>query len=103
MNKLYRVLGKRGRITIPFEIRQRVGFAYNDVLSFSESPDGQTVTVKREKICDNCKGAQPATGKDEVTLLDFLNELSDEQQRAALLHLSVKLAEKQGGGAHGRA
>ena len=32
MNKLYRVLGKRGRITIPFEIRQRVGFRYNDVL-----------------------------------------------------------------------
>ena len=24
--KLLRILGKRGRITIPFEIRQRVGF-----------------------------------------------------------------------------
>ena len=35
MTKLYRVLGKRGRITIPFEIRQRVGFTYNDVLSLS--------------------------------------------------------------------
>lgn len=32
MNKMYRILGKRGRITIPFEIRKRVGFAYNDVL-----------------------------------------------------------------------
>ena len=50
MTKLYRILGKRGRITIPFEIRQRVGFSYNDVLSFTESPDGRTVTVKREKI-----------------------------------------------------
>ena len=30
MTKLYRVLGKRGRITIPYEIRQRVGFSYND-------------------------------------------------------------------------
>ena len=47
MTKLYRVLGKRGRITIPYEIRQRVGFSYNDVLSFTESPDGRTVTVKR--------------------------------------------------------
>ena len=45
MTKLYRVLGKRGRITIPFEIRQRVGFTYNDVLSFTESSDGRTVTV----------------------------------------------------------
>lgn len=58
MTKLYRVLGKRGRITIPFEIRQRVGFTYNDVLSFTESPDGRTVTVKREKICDNCAKVQ---------------------------------------------
>lgn len=96
MNKLYRILGKRGRITIPFEIRQRVGFAYNDVLSFTESADGRSVVVKREKICDNCKGVQPVVRNDEVTLLDFLNGLSAEQQRAALLHLSVKLAEKQG-------
>lgn len=97
MNKMYRILGKRGRITIPFEIRKRVGFAYNDVLSFTESSDGRTVVVKREKICDNCKGASTETGKDEVTLLDFLNGLSEEEQRAALVHLSVKWAEKQGG------
>lgn len=97
MNKMYRVLGKRGRITIPFEIRQRVGFQYNDVLSFSESPDGRTVTVKREKICDNCK-PEPNTCNDaEVTLLDFLNSLPDKQQKAALAYLSVKWSEKRGG------
>ena len=94
---LFRILGKRGRITIPYEIRQRVGFSYNDVLSFSESPDGKGVTVRREKICDSCKGAQPAVSDDEVTLFDFLNGLSAEQQRAALVHLSVKWAEQQGG------
>ena len=37
MNKIYRILGKRGRITIPYEMRQRVGFGYNDVLSFTET------------------------------------------------------------------
>lgn len=97
MNKLLRILGKRGRITIPYEIRQRVGFAYNDVLSFTESGDGRTVIVRREKICDNCNRAQPAIRNDEVTLFDFLNGLSEEQQQAALVHLSVKWAEKQGG------
>ena len=96
MNKLYRVLGKRGRITIPFEIRQRVGFRYNDVLSFSESPDGQTVTVKREKICDNCKPDATADNYAEVTLLDFLNSLPEKQQRAALAYLSVKMGDKEG-------
>ena len=49
--KLFRILGKRGRITIPYEIRQRVGFKYNDVLSFTEAPDGRTI-IKRERICD---------------------------------------------------
>ena len=48
MTKLYRVLGKRGRITIPYEIRRRVGFIYNDVLSFTEQDD-RTVVVKRKK------------------------------------------------------
>lgn len=53
MLKIYRVLGKRGRITIPFEIRQRIGFKYNDVLSFTQQNDG-SILVRREKICDNC-------------------------------------------------
>ena len=92
---MYRILGKRGRVTIPYEIRQRVGFSYNDVLSFTESADGKSVTVTREKICDNCKGAQPAAQKNGAALLDFLNSLTDEQQRAALVHLSVKWAEQQ--------
>lgn len=96
MAKLLRILGKRGRITIPYEIRQRVGFQYNDVLSFTEIADGRSVVVKREKICDNCKGTKPAEkDSDTVTLLDFLNSLSPEQQRAALVHLSVRWAEKQ--------
>lgn len=95
MTKILRILGKRGRITIPFEIRQRVGFKYNDVLSFTETADGRSVIVKREKLCNNCKQSQAPLKEDEVTLLDFLNNLSSEQQRAALVHLSVKWAEKQ--------
>ena len=93
--RMFRILGKRGRITIPYEIRQRVGFKYNDVLSFTETADGRTVVVRREKICDYCKGAQPVVRNDEVTLFDFLNNLSPEQQRAALVHLSVRWAENQ--------
>lgn len=98
MKKMYRVLGKRGRITIPYEIRQRVGFGHNDVLSFTEGEDGRSVTVRREKICDNC---EPMTSipqnEDEVTLYDFLNSLSPAQQHAALVHLSVKWAQFHGG------
>ena len=49
-NTMYRILGKRGRITIPYEMRQRVGFSHNDVLSFTESDDGRTVLVRRIEI-----------------------------------------------------
>ena len=47
MIKLYRVLGKHGRITIPYEMRRRTGFSFNDVLSFTQQDDG-TVVVKRD-------------------------------------------------------
>lgn len=91
--KILRILGKKGRITIPYEIRQRVGFRYNDVLSFSEAPDGRTITIKREKLCECDKNGNTEQKKNnEVTLFEFLNALSDEQQRAALVHLSLKYA-----------
>ena len=57
-----------------------------------------------EKICDNCKTGvteKRSKSSESVTLFDFLNSLSPEQQRSALVHLSVKLAGMQGGGADG--
>lgn len=93
--KLLRILGKRGRLTIPHEIRQRVGFHYNDVLSFTETADGRAVIVRRERICDCKTGKKKDKRHDEVTLFDFLNSLSPDQQRAALVHLSVKWATAQ--------
>lgn len=94
MKKIYRILGRRGRITIPFEIRQKVGFKQDDVLSFTESEDGRTVIVRRERICDCPKSGQVGVD-NEMTLYDFLNSLTPKQQRAALIHLSVKWAEAQ--------
>lgn len=93
MLKIYRVLGKKGRITIPFEIRQRIGFRYNDVLSFTELDDS-SVVVRREKICDNCKELSEDF-EENYTLEDFLDSLSEEEQRDALIHLSLLWAEKQ--------
>ncbi len=109
MKKIYRILGQRGRITIPYAIRVKLGFNADDVLSFKESKDGKSVIICREKICDGCQSqtscvTKPKKGKlrveasdDKMTLYDFLNGLSPEQQRAALVHLSVKWAASQGG------
>lgn len=97
--KIKKILGKRGRITIPYEIRLKMGFKYNDVVSFEEQ-DNNTVIIRREKICDGCKKDAPNPVEkptDEITLLDFLDGLSAAEQRAALIHLSVKWAQLQGG------
>nr|WP_304037651.1 AbrB/MazE/SpoVT family DNA-binding domain-containing protein [Ruminococcus bromii] len=92
MLKIYRVLGKKGRITIPFEIRQRIGFRYNDVLSFTELDDS-SVVVRKEKICDNCKCLEEDF-EENFILEDFLDGLSEKEQRNALLHLSLPGGQK---------
>lgn len=93
MLKIYRVLGERGRITIPYEIRQQIGFKYNDVLSFTQQDDG-SVVVRREKLCDNCQYLEEEF-EENYTLEDFLDSLSEEEQRDALIYLSLLWAEKQ--------
>ncbi len=89
-------------------MRERVGFRYNDILSFTETDDGRSVIVTREAVCDGCgddemysAGAdQEDIESEELTLVDLLDSLSPEQQRAALLHLSLRLTERDGGDRH---
>ena len=57
MMRTLRILGKRGRITIPYEIRQKLGFRPNDVLSFLIMDD-RTVLVRRERLCNATRGGQ---------------------------------------------
>ena len=81
---------------IPYEIRRRVGFDCNDILSFEESEDGRSIVVRREKICDGCR-QKAAAPENKEALLGFLDALTDEECRTALVHLSVKWAEKHEG------
>ena len=57
MMRTLRILGKRGRITIPYEIRQKLGFRPNDVLSF-QIMDDRTVSIRRERLCNATRGGQ---------------------------------------------
>lgn len=90
--RLYRVLGKHGRITIPFEIRKRIGFGYNDILSFIVK-DEDTIIICKEKLCDNCMDFEEVSNED-VTIEEFLDSLSEKEQRDALVHLSLLWAGK---------
>lgn len=57
MMRTLRILGKRGRITVPYEIRQKLGFRPNDVLSF-QIMDDRTVSIQRERLCNSTRGGQ---------------------------------------------
>lgn len=99
---IYKILGKRGRITIPWEIRKELGFVYNDVVSFEA--DGNIVHVKREKICDGCKTVPAAEPKlSSAALIELLDDLTPDELRTALIHLSLRWAEMQQAGGDGDA
>ena len=102
MEKYIRVLGKRGRITIPYEIRMQMGFGYNDVLSFAVAEDGQEVTIHREKLCDSCKDI-PQQQSQSVVLEEFLTDLSSEQKMAAFIFLAKSVMATQCTNLQGRA
>ena len=95
MTKPIKILGKRGRVTIPFEIRQALGFTDNDILSFTARQDG-TLVVRREKLCDDyAENEEPAEERTSESLMKLLDALPDSQQREILIKLSVRWAEKE--------
>ena len=95
MQKILKILGKRGRVTIPWEIRGELGFACNDVISFERT--GDAVLVRREKLCDGC--ITVSKPKDNATALtELLEDATPEEIRTALIQLSVRWAELQARG-----
>ena len=65
MNKTYRFLGNRGRTTIPFSLRMELGIKRNDLVSFERL--GDTIVIRKEKICDGCAESSPREQAISVT------------------------------------
>lgn len=94
MEKIYRILGKYGRTTIPFALRVQLGFKRNDLVSF-EATDKDTIIIRREKVCDHCNPAsvkriEAVKPVGEESLLKFVDDLSKQEQAAVLQHLCSK-------------
>ena len=66
--KTLRILGNKGRTTIPVAIRKMLGINRSDILSFTVI-DADTFTVKREKLCNTCK---PNTPPSQKQIADFM-------------------------------
>ena len=52
MAKIYRFLGRSGRTTIPYPMRLAMNLGRYDLISYEV--DGDSIIVRKEKICDNC-------------------------------------------------
>ena len=90
MNKIFKLIGKRGRTTVPFEIRMKMRLGYNSLVSY-ELKDEDTLILHKEKICDACK--EPTI--KEATILDVVNSLSDTEQKALYRYLSIRLSKAE--------
>ena len=96
-------LGKEGRTTIPYPIRERLGWEEGDIISFTELEDG-SVLLTQEIICDGCedlydnpKNNEPDEAEEQLTLQDALDGLTEQEQREALIYLTMKWAAQQAG------
>ena len=88
MKKIYKPLGKRGRTTIPYVIRVKLGLRHNDMLSFEE--DGDTIVIRRENICNECDDFFDdidEMGEDNDILFDFVDDLSDKERMTLFFYL----------------
>lgn len=96
--KILKVLGKRGRITIPYEIRVQTGIGYNDILSF-EAKDKDTIILKKEKLCGGCV-PECLDEAEDISIEKFLDSLTPEQQYKATIHLNLLWAKREGAKAY---
>ncbi len=93
-------------MSIPSDVLEEAGIQPNALIQYY-ADEGRVIMEMVDEVaplicsgnCNDCpaRGQRVAAKKEEITLLEFLNNLSEEQQRAALIHLSVSWAQKVGG------
>ncbi len=81
MTKIYRFLGNRGRTTIPYPLRSAVGLKRNDLVSFERH--GDTIVVRKEKICDGCSDSYEQMTNPSVA--------AEETQKKQIIQTSMTL------------
>lgn len=90
--KILRIIGAEGRITIPYVLRQIIGFRPSDVVSF-EIIGENTILVCREQLVGRDVPRQPVFKVPE--LLEYSRRLSGTELYDLIVHLSVLWAEHQ--------
>lgn len=95
MESIIRILGKRGRITIPYKMRMMACFKPNDILKF-DMLDSDTIVIKREYLCDGCEGECLYTN-DISDIEEMFDDLTLKEKHELLTSLTAKWANIIGG------
>ena len=74
MDKQYKVIDDRGRLTIPRSVRFLTGITANSIVSLTFSKD--EIIIKKEKICDNCQNE-----KEEKETIQPITERVRQHQK----------------------
>lgn len=82
-NKIYRIIGNEGRVTIPHQMRLCAGLLSNTVVSF-ELVSGDAVLVRREQLKN-----QAESQTEMPSLKELLEGLTDSQRSAAQCYLAI--------------
>ena len=80
MNKVYRLLGRNGRTTIPIQIRRMLNIGRGDLVGYSLQ--GNTVVITKEKVCNNCK--------DRESLQEMADHMTPQERKELLSYLMKK-------------
>lgn len=81
--EIRRIMGKRGRITIPYAMRQLAGFRYNDVIAFEYNDSIGSVVVHKEELCDGCVNfmdEEDKLGEKSRKMLEKFDTIPDDEQ-----------------------
>lgn len=82
-NKVYRIIGNEGRVTIPHQMRLCAGMVSNTIVSF-EMVSEDTVLVRREQLKN-----QADFQTEMPSLKELLEGLTESQRSAAQCYLAI--------------
>lgn len=92
--KTLRIIGKKGRITIPYFLRQQLGIKQGDVISFAAENNDELI-VHKERLCNNCLFEKNNMAEASGPIFDILDSLSEAAKFDLLACLNERWATDQ--------
>ena len=88
-SKIYKLIGRKGKTTLPFEVCKHLNLDHNSLISY-ELKDENLVILRKER-----DGGGNEVDANEGNLVDLVNSLTDTEQRHLLHYLTIIISKKE--------